>query len=447
MAQFSYIDSTGKMQTVEAADSATALKSAPNIAPNSGVQLYRSVNNNPSQWSSGPTMKLPGNVDVYPGTNTPMTSPPPAGYNGPTSFQTPTNTKPTTADSILASIGAGYNSNNPLDTAKKSLVSAFTTIPNAPDQNTILEQKRAAAQAIINEINSQYSKTYSDANVANTSREARVRALTSNSGLGGSNAGSSNMEKAAEQSTKNISMIDDEKNAKINAVLSGISQQASEEYAKQRAAYLAEINGKWDQINAFQTSELNLAKQNMQTLATNGVSLSALQTKAPDTYKALLEQSGMDPVVFAAVYNSSLPENQKATYSYQKIGNDLYAIHVDPTTKKIVSEKINSPDGNSYDKFMIAPDGTPLFIDTENGKVMSAGGNYSKPKTTTTPSSSTYPAGVVTTQAKNDYDLGLNYLRRQADYKPNDEVLYRDNAAGRAQIIKAAQDEKAAGKI
>lgn len=445
MAQFSYIDKTGKMASVEAADAVTALKSAPNIAPNSGVQLYRSQQGGVSSPYAPMTGAIQGNVDVYPGTNTPMTQPKPGATT--TQGQTTTGQTPTSADAILASIGSGYSGNSALDTAKKNLLGAITTVPTAPDQNTILSQKQAMAQALINEINSQYVSKYNQANVGNNSREARVRALTSNSGLAGSNAGSSNMEKAADQSAKNISMIDDEKNAKINTILYGVSQQASEEYAKQRATYLSEINGQWDKINAFQTSELNLAKQNMQSLATNGVSLSALQSKAPDTYKALLEQSGMDPAVFAAVYNASLPENQKATYSYQKIGNDLYAIHVDPATKKIVSEKLASPDGGTYDQFMIAPDGTPLFIDKEGGKVMAASGNYSKPKGTTTPTPSGYPTGITTAAQKNEYDLGLNYLRRQPDFSATDEATYKKDAVSRAYVIKAAQDEKAAGKI
>jgi hypothetical protein len=37
MAQFQYIDRTGKMQSVDAPDSATALRTAPNIDSSSGV--------------------------------------------------------------------------------------------------------------------------------------------------------------------------------------------------------------------------------------------------------------------------------------------------------------------------------------------------------------------------------------------------------------------------
>lgn len=426
------------MATVEAADAASAQASAPNIAKDSGVMLLRSQQGgvaSPYQTPAAPkTGSMQGNYDLPPGTNPPATG-------------TPASTGSKSADAILASISAGNtaNPNDPLATAKANILKTFTNLPAAPDQNTILNAKQAAAQALINEVNSQYVSKYSSATTGNNAREARVRSLTSNSGLGGSNVASSNAEKAAEQSANNIGMIDDEKAAKINSILSGVSQQASDEYAKQRAAYLQEIDGQWSKINEFQTSEMNLAKSNMQQLATNGVTLGMLQSKSPDTYQQLLQQSGLDPTVFAAVYNSSLPENQKQKYEYQKIGNDFYAISVDPSTNKPTATKIASPSEGSYDQFMIAPDGTPLFVDKTTGKVTEATGNYSKPKTPTGGGSTgNYPAGITTANQKNEYDTGLNFLRRQADFTAADEATYKTDAVSRAYIIKAAADEKAA---
>lgn len=414
------------MQTVDAVDSATALKTAANIAPNSGVMLYRSQQG--------------GVASPYQPTGTVTTTPP-----GGSTTTTPSSGLSTNAQSIISGINANAStaSTDPLTVAKNNIMSTFSTPPAAPDQATILKQKQDAAQQLVNSINSQYVSKYTQANTDNASREARVRAITANSGLSGSNAGSSNLQKASDESTKNIGMIDDEKNAKINEVLGNVSQQSSDEYAKQRAAYLTEINGDYDKINAFQTSEMNLAKTNMQALAANGVDLSSLQTKAPDTYQQLLKQSGMTPAVFAAVYNQSLPANQQRQYSYEKIGNDFYAISVDPTTNKPTAQKLDTPtDGNTYDSFMIAPDGTPLFINKTTGTLTKATGNYSKPQTTKT----TNPSGM-TADEKKQYNLGLSYLRTQPDYQPSDEDTYKNDPVSQAYVIKAAQAQAAKDKI
>lgn len=365
MPTYNYIDKTGAMASVDAPDSTTALKIAPNIKSDSGVMLLRSTQGAGASSNPAPlTGTQTGNTDIPPGTN-------PTG--------TGTSTLSASAQSILDNIKGSANNPSAMTTAKNNLISLFSNPPAAPDQNTILQQKQQAAQLLINQINAEFGKTYQDANTANAAREARIRALTSSSGLGGSNVASSNIQKGADQSAKNIELIDNERNAKINEVLGRIGDQASEEYRKARQDYLAEINNDWAKVNEFQTSEMALAKSNIASLAGAGVTVAALKAQAPDTYKQLLEQSGMTEAVFNAAYNAGLPENQKVAYSYQKIGNDLYAIHTDPATKKIVTEKIASPDGQEYDKFVIAPDGTPLFINTKTGVATEASGNYAKP--------------------------------------------------------------------
>lgn len=429
MATYSYVDNTGAMKTIDAASSDAALQ-APDIGKNSGVQLYRSQQGGtPSPYATPApkTGSYAGNVDATPGTTTPSTT--------------------SNADSILSGISASYSNTNtdPLSIAKKKIVDIFGNIPDAPSEASILSQKQAAVQALINEINSQYTGTYNAAKVGNDNREARVRALSSNAGLSGSNVASSNAESAAGQSAKNISMIDDEKNAKINSILGNVSSQASDEYAKRRAAYLAEIDGDYTKINDFQTSEISLAKKNMASLASNGVDLASLKTKAPDTYDALLKQSGMDPVVFAAAYNESLPANQKRTYSYQKIGNQLYAISTNPATNKIETQQINTPNGEDYDKFMIAPDGTPLFINTKTGKATEGTGNYSKPLPVKATGGK--GGGGVTASQKTEENNALNWIRRQSTYDKSDETKFSSDPSFKAWAIHQAKLETAAEKI
>lgn len=262
----------------------------------------------------------------------------------------------------------------PQGTALQNILSTATPAPNL-DQ--IRADKAAQAQKLIDSITADYATKASAETIAGTNREGRTRALNTSSGLGGSSTASSEAQKTEDFNTQQQGLITQERDAKIQAVLADVEDRASAEYEQQRQDYLKENEDNYQKITDFQNQNTATATKNATTLAASGVTLASLKTNTPDVYQQLLSESGYQPAVFDAIYNNSLPANQKRDYTYQNINGHLYAISVNPGTNKVETDEIATP-GDGYDQFLIAPDGTPLFINKKDGTVKTAPNNYGK---------------------------------------------------------------------
>jgi hypothetical protein len=342
METFSYVKKDGSQGTVQAASADLAISSASDRAANSGVQRV-----------------------------------PPA--TAPATDTSAQDAAPADPSDELLSEGRYKRKKSPLDKARAALEEQLAEGPEEPDEDAIRSAKREQAQGLIDQINANADKQLLEEATAGANREGRTRALNTAAGLGGSDFGSAAAQGTEDFNREQRSLIEEERSAKISAALGDADARASTEYATRREQYLKEIEGNYAKIQEFQKATRDTASANAKALAASGISLAAFKSKAPDTYAQLLEETGYDEPVFAAVYNASLPANQRRDYTYQKIGNQLYAISVDPATNKPVTEPIGDPEAN-YDDFMITADGTPIFVDMKSGTVTVAGakGQFSK---------------------------------------------------------------------
>lgn len=274
-----------------------------------------------------------------------------------------------------------------LDTAKEKMEKTLLEDVVAPNEEEERAKARVRAQAIVDQINLSYQPVYADAAAAAGRRDRRTQALSIASGAAGSDFATASAERTSEVNAKDKALIDQQRMAKIQEVMYDLDNRATEEYKQKREEYLRTIEGNYEKIKEFQASQTEAARNNAIQLAGQGIDLTALRDQSPELYQQLLEETGYSPAVFNAFYNSQLPENQQRKYEYKTVGNKTYAISFNPATKKIESEEIEMP-GGGYDQFMIAPDGTPLFIDKTNGKVQVAGGfnegQFIKPTTKST---------------------------------------------------------------
>lgn len=356
---YEYIDKSGKTATVDATSPTEALANV-NKAPDSGVRLIRTA---PTATPIATTSATPTPSAASTNTNTPAV--------GSMQYDILNNLAPGTSASGSYRTPAQEEAKKKADSEYQASIT--TTTLKAPDEATVREEARARAQAIANSIRQSYVPQFQAQETASTRRNARTAAINRTSGLQGSDFASSAAQATEDVNAKDKKMLEDEMNQKITDVLYNMDQRATEEYRQKRQDYLAEVQGDYEKRTAFYKSQQDTAIQNATALASAGVNLDKLKEKSPDTYKQLLEESGYSEGVFKAVYNSKLPENQQRKYEYKTVGNKLYAISYNPATKKIETDEISTP-GASYDQFMIAPDGTPLFIDKTNGKIQIAGG-------------------------------------------------------------------------
>lgn len=391
---YEYINKQGQSATVDANSAAEALKN-PNIAPDSGVRLVR----------TSPT-------------STPIA----------TTNTTPTKKEPVVGSmeyDILQGLAPGTSASGAYMTpaqqeAKKKADQEYqatitTSTPVAPTEESVRESARQRAQAIANSIRQSYVPQFNDVEKASNKRNLRTQAQNRSAGLSGSDFASQNAQQSEDIGAKDKKMLEDEMNQKVTDVLYNMDQRATEEYRQKRQDYLAEVQGNYEKRTAFYKSQQDTAIQNATALANAGVDLSRLKEKSPDTYKQLLDESGYSEGVFKAIYNAKLPENQQRKYEYKTVGNKLYAISYNPTTKKIESDEISTP-GASFDQFMIAPDGTPLFIDKANGKVQVAGGfsegQFLKPTPPPPKDTAAMTAELQSAYAEIQNGLDINVARR-----------------------------------
>lgn len=223
-----------------------------------------------------------------------------------------------------------------------------------PSLENIIEEKRRSAQGIIDSINAQFQKTLAAQGEVNEGLNARVKALNIGAGLGGSDFGSA---AAAKQEKKNqgaIDLIEAEKAAKINEILTGVDSRASEEYRARREEYIKSLGDDLDRLREAKNEDRTRAKESIAGLASAGVSIDKLKSTDPDTYKTLLEEYGGSQIDLESAWNAALPDDQKVKYETQIIrgsnGNAVVLRYgVNPRTGTIDKKEYDL--GSSYDDY------------------------------------------------------------------------------------------------
>ena len=228
---------------------------------------------------------------------------------------TPSSTTPV----VTTATGAKYSRTaNKTDKAIQSVYDKLDSYNTAPDLASITAGKRANAQAVIDSVNAQFAGVIAGQRKENAGMNDRVRASNITSGLAGSDFGTANAIGQEQKGQKAIDMIENEKAAKVNAILTGIDTGASEEYQRQRAEYVKGLGDNLDRLREFRKEEKEQAINNIKNLAQMNVSLEKVKSAEPDAYKSLLEQTGGSEMDLEGIWNDSLPDNMKVKYE-QKI--------------------------------------------------------------------------------------------------------------------------------
>ena len=264
------------------------------------------------------------------------------GTSSPTPSPTPTGTDTTQTD-VNRFIRTPNANDKEITDAEDRL---SRTVTNEPDLASITAEKRATSQALIDSINAEFNKTLDAQGVTNAGLNDRVRALNVNAGLGGSDFGTAAAVGQEKKNAKAIEMIQAEKSAKINEVLAGIDERASEEYKARRLEY---VQGLKDDITAKKNArdeDRKRAETSIASLANAGVSIDKLKTTDPTSYKTLLEEYGGSQIDLESSWNAALPDNMKVQYNQiTKKGTDGNAVIVrygiNPVTGKTENKEYN----------------------------------------------------------------------------------------------------------
>lgn len=352
MSTYKYIDKTGASKTIDSDTPDNAIKNATDIASDSGVQLN----------NSGDKLYIPES--------------------------TPTVTSP---------YFSRYDKK--IDETTKALES---TTGVAPDKATILAEKKAAADAMIKEIQAQFQTALAGENVAGAARNDRVRALNISSNLGGSNFASANAQDQEDKNKKVVDLMTQENNAKVGAILAGIDDRASKEYKEQLATYRTSLEGDLTRQKEAKDAMRKQALDSFAGLAGSGITLDQLKTNEPEAYKQLQEEFGGNDLELKAAYNAALPDNMRVQYTTQTIrgANGNAVIHrygVNPLTKKLEQEDFDT--GQDYNTFTnlgsdIKEIGGAIYRVAKDGSTLTRLGTV-EPKSTTGNSTGTLDNATI----------------------------------------------------
>lgn len=208
-------------------------------------------------------------------------------YSPPTSTGTPTSPRSAAGD-MFAAGGA-------LSTLK----------PYSPqDEEAVREAERQRVQKIIDSISSSAAAVREQALTEGQDRLGRVRAGSAATGTLGTPMGDTRTEKVGQYNAKELQLIEDEKNAKIQAALIGAEDRASkiikdrrDEARSNSAEYLSYLKSVSDQ-----------ALGSFKNLATAGISYDDALSKDPVNFRSMLDQSGLTELEAKAIFISNAPQ-------------------------------------------------------------------------------------------------------------------------------------------
>ena len=217
---------------------------------------------------------------------------------------------------------------SPLQQKESKLLEGIADVGEAPERETILGRERAEAQAIADRITQQFNEIIAGETVAGEERAARVRALNIGAGLAGGDFASAAAERDAAKTRAIIETRKQERNVKINEVLSGVESRADEKFQKAREDFLAGAEGAIESIQAFQDRQKSSASASIAELAASGATFEELQGNA--NFGTILEAFDGNEAAVKGTFLNSIPEKDKLGTT--TVGNKFLTFYVDPIT-------------------------------------------------------------------------------------------------------------------
>jgi hypothetical protein len=236
------------------------------------------------------------------------------------------------------------------------------------DENSIREETRKRMQSHIDAIEANFANLITQENVAGGDRLGQTRAVNARSGLVGSDFGAAQTEKTTQFNKQQVKALEDEKAAKIGAVLANIEDRASAEIKAKKEEALGKYNREQDEF--VQTQEN--ARADLEQLAKSSVDLGQFD---PAQRTALFKQAGYEDTAFGElVYNAMKPKAAQIDYKFEKLADGVGLFYgTDPVTGELRTQKVTTPIPDGF-TLTIAPDGTPILFNKNTGEARIANG-------------------------------------------------------------------------
>lgn len=333
MAQFEYITKTGEKKTVEAADSNTAMKSAADIAPTSGVAEIKNTE-------------------------------PVAEEKKKRTYSSKNQQEEDTEEDPLDQL---YNE-EAISKRRKEAEKLF-----ADRRERLLDEVRSSSALRMKEIEQ-----------SGAERIASQGSINLRSGLGGSDFGARANADVRENTAMRTENEISRRKADITRVLNEIDTLVANQFEKEETR----LKNSLEQQQASQKEKTEQALTSIKTLGKAGLDLDKIKTSDPDTYDKLKTLTGKGDIEIQAILDSERMDSGKINWNYKTVGSKVIAYGYDPISGQIKSLEqdlgINldaKTGGSAGYKTTFAPDGTLLLVPsnlTDPSQIIVAGG-FGKP--------------------------------------------------------------------
>lgn len=196
-----------------------------------------------------------------------------------------------------------YNLTDRYSSDRAAISNAFN-LP-APDEGNVREQYRQQAQALINQVNTKYAAIEAEdrATVDLMNRERRAGNVLN--GLSGSSAGAAKTVQTAQEGAKLQKMTADQKAADISAILANAETRGTEEFNRQREAYIAQAKDKYTAEQSL-NERIRTDAQNELAQIASSMNYDDFAKQKPELLQQYMNETGLSELgIKAAFLNAS----------------------------------------------------------------------------------------------------------------------------------------------
>lgn len=273
-------------------------------------------------------------------------------------YQSPSATTPV-GDLFSGLYGTGSYQADP---TQQAITDYYQTQANQViDENKIRADKVAAIQAEVDAVNQLYARKLADVQLAGQNLTGQTNAIQARRGLAGSDFGTAQDQRVTAYNNEQNALVEAERNAKVQGLLSGARTDASAAIADARAQKEAAMQQYLSGLKTAQEDRKTRASE----IALNALSLGVdLSTLTAAELKQLGKQYDIDPAQAVAQYQLALKDEQK------------FQADLD-SAKALTDQRLNA---NANEKrYITLSDGTSLY-DTETGQIVAENQKNFAPK-------------------------------------------------------------------
>jgi len=253
-------------------------------------------------------------------------------------------------------------------------------------QNT-RDQFASERQSQLDAIRDKYTRQIEEEQEMGAEDLARQRSINLRAGLAGSDFGAAAKSQVRQNTRKNVTALEANRDIEIGNTLNQIEQLAQARVTQDQNV-LQQGFQNITQIQQLQQQQQTQARDLVKQLGESGLDMETIKNKDPDLYDQIVTSSGLGEVQAEALMNNARTQAEKIDYTWKVVGNKVLGYGIDPRTGTIkqVSQDLDVEIPPEYSP-SFAPDGTLMFIPDNfdptkpfNEQVI-IGGNYAKPET------------------------------------------------------------------